>query len=582
MVLPNVQNRLSRLCKNEPKFDVRPESMQQEDKDSARENLDILKYAWQQPGVELNRKRIDLAQWYQQCGHAYIRITWDKTLGRELYNPETGEPLGEKEGDIRADILSGFEVFPDPLAKSDDEVNYYTVAKVRKLDYFRAHYGEKGKAVKQEDAWLLSTKYEMKINGLTNRGDARNNTNVLQNAAIELSYYEKPSPAHPKGRHIVVANGVLLKDDSLTFGEIPITKFDDIKVAGKFYSEAVITHLRSLQDQYNRNIKIRSEWVNAMLRGKYIAARGHGLMEESLNDDGTEVVEYDPVPGVDRPSRMDIPQIPQYAYTDNEVIDKKFAEICGISEVSKGQLPSASIPALGMQLLAEQDETRIGIQIASNEHQWAKVGSHILKMIKEQYTTPRKRKESGKNGEYLVTEFTGDNILDNPDVVVVPNSTVPTSKTLRRQELINLYGQGLLGDPADPAVREKLLSLLEYGDISEVWLDRSIDMQQVKKSIMELEEGMLPMVSEFDNHALHIQEKNRYRKSDKFDLLDAKKKQNFITNMNIHLDWIVRLSAPPQEIAPPSAEEAVMRQDAEQEEIAGPASFAAIEQEPEI
>jgi len=585
LILPNIQNRLARLCKNPPKFDVRPDSMTQEDKDKARANLEILKAIWDQNGVELNEKRIDLMQWAQQCGHAYVRTSWDETLGEDLYDPITGEPIGKKSGDIRCDIHSGFEVFADPLAKNDREWSWAAVVKVRKLDYFAMHYGEKGKAVKAEEAWLLSVQYENKINGLNTRGDTNNGPTMMKNAAIEISYYERKCEKYPKGRHIVVANGVLLQDKELLIGEIPLVKFDDIKVAGKFYSEAVITHLRPLQDQFNRNLRVRADWLNRMLRGKFLAAKGHGLMEEALNDDGTEVVEYDPVPNAAEPHVMQMPTIPQYAYTDNDDIKQQFAEICGIGEVSKGQLPSASIPAIGMQLLAEQDETRIGVQTLANENSWARVGRQMLLMAKEQYTIPRKRKQAGKNGEYIVDEYSSEDILSNPDVVVIPNSTVPTSKALRRQELMNLYTQGLLGDPMDPSVREKLLNWLEYGDIGEVWLDRSIDMQQIKKSIKMLEEGQVPTVSEFDNHPLHIQEKNRYRKSEKFDLLDPMSQQNFMNDMNTHLDFIVEQTTPPEAIREPSAEEAVMAQNAEAEQMENEINMqdanAAIEQVPE-
>jgi hypothetical protein len=74
----------------------------------------------------------------------------------------------------------------------------------------------------------------------------------MKNSAIEISFKEKPSKKHPYGRHMIVANGVKLKDDVLPIDELPMIKFDDIVVGGKFNSEAIITHLRPLQDHLNR------------------------------------------------------------------------------------------------------------------------------------------------------------------------------------------------------------------------------------------------------------------------------------------------------------------------------------------
>lgn len=562
MVLPTAQNRLARLCKNAPKFDIRPESGSQDDKDKARENMEILTQLWEQEGIKLNKKRIPLIQWAQQCGHSFVKIGWDENLGQPMKNPVNGEFDGY-EGDVRADICSAFEVFVDPLAKDIEDAQWLVQAKVRKLDYFCTHYEERGGAVKEEGAWLLSVQYEQRINSLNKAGPMSSGTGEqMKNAAIELSYYEKRSRKHPNGRHVVVANGVLLKDDELIFGEIPFTKFDDVMIAGKFYSEAIITHLRPLQDQKNRIISLRSEWTNKLLRGKYLAAKGHGISNESINDQGDEIVQYDPVPNTLPPSQMQIPVIPQYAYQEEDRIDKAFDEISGISDVSKGQLPSASIPAVGMQLLQEQDETRIGIQTEWTEDGFARVGRHLLLTARAMYKTPRKRKLAGKNGEYNIKEFTGEDIGETVDVTVIRGSTNPTSKILRRQELFNLYSQGILGDPQDPKVRESFLGKLEFGDIGEVWLDQSLDMQQIKKTLQEIEEGITPEVNEFDNHEMHLQEKNRYRKSDKFDLLGPERQALLIADMNIHLDDIVKLTTPPQAIQAPSVDDQIAKDDA--------------------
>lgn len=560
-ILPTCQNRLARLCKNPPKFDIRPNSSTQDDKDAARQNMEILTMLWDQDGIKLNEQRIALYMWAQQAGHAYIKVGWDDCLGKPMLDPISGEFMGY-EGDIRADICSPFEIFVDPLAKTLDEATWVIQAKVRKLDYFKTHYPGIGEAVKEEGAWLLSVQYEQRINSLNSAGPMASATSLqMKNSAIELSYYEKRSKNHPNGRHIVCANGVLLKNDELLIGEIPFAKFDDILIAGKFYSEAIITHLRPLQDQLNKLYMLRAAWTNRLLKGKYIAAKGHGLNQEALNDNDTEVVEYTPLPNAVPPTAMQIPVIPQYAYTEENNIEKQFFDISGISEVSRGQLPAAGVPAVGMQLLQEQDETRIGIQTEANENSWAKVGKFLLLTAQKQYETPRLLKKSGKMGEYSIKQFQGQDIKGNVDVTVLRGSTIPTSKSLRRQELLNIFGQGLLGDPMDSKVKEKVLQMLEYGDIGEVWLDQSLDMQQIKKTITQIEAGQVPNVNEMDNHSLHIQEKNRYRKSEKFDNLDPQNQQIMLADIEAHLEAFVKLTTPPAAITPPDPGAAVAAQD---------------------
>lgn len=538
-ILPNFQIRQARLCKNPPRYDVRPNSSDQDDKDAAQLSLKIINDVWDKERI--NQKRIELMAWMQQCGHAYVKVLWDDTKGKMITDPETGENIYE--GEIGIEVMSAFEVFPDPLAKTDDDAQFLIEAHVRPIQYFRQKYPEKGHLVKEESTYLSSLQNLQKVNNSTNMGPSGSGSTSVPHSAIEKCLYEKPSRKYPKGRMVVVANGVLLIDKELPCGQIPIVKFDDVIVAGKYYSESILTHARPLQDQYNKLITRRSKWVNQLLAGKYIAARDAGLGKEALNDD-TEVVEYDTVPNAAPPQAMSVPMIPQYAYQEEDRLERLLSELFGIGEVDKSQLPSASIPAIGMQLLVEQTDTRIGITTEHNEYSYAKVGSLILDYAEKYYTTERTMKEAGFSGEYLVHKVTGEAIKGNKDVIVIRGSTLPGSKVLKRQEILNLYSQGILGDPADPSLREKVLSQLEYGDLAESWKDISLDKAQIKKSIEDIKRGKQPEVHEMDNHKLHITQKNQFRKSDAFDRLAPEQQFMFEHDVEEHIQWLTKLTNP--------------------------------------
>ena len=543
-ILSRSQNRMSRLCKNPPKYDVRPNSNDAEDKDSARLGLEVINNIWDKQMV--NKKRLDLTMWFQQCGYAFIKTCWDTNIGKPMLNPETGEM--EPEGDVRIEIVSPFEVYVDPLAKSMEEVRWLVHAKVRKLDYFRETY-ELGYLVKEESAWLTSIQYEMRINNLSQQGggEGGNTQAQMKNAAIELTYYEMPTKNHPNGRQCVTACGVLLEDKDLPIGEIPFAKFDDVLIAGKFQSESVITHARPIQDQFNRLITKRAEWTNRLLAGKFSAPRGHGINSEALTDQSGEVIEWNINPGAPnggRPDYMQIPSIPQYAYVEEERLETMLDDIFGINEISRGQLPAAGIPAIGMSFLQEQDETRIGVVTENNEYSYAITASHILKYVGKYYIMPRMLKVAGDSLAYTVKEFTGKDLRDNFDVICIRGSTIPNSKTLKRQELINAYQQGFFGDPQDSKVRMKLLKMLEYGDIAEAWEDQALDERQAKDQIEMIERGEIPPRNEFDNHEWHLIAKNRFRKSDKYKVLDEVKKNILMQDLEYHIAALTDIANP--------------------------------------
>lgn len=547
-ILPTVQNRLARLLKNEPRWQVRPKSGDEEDKDAARLSEQVILQLWDQ--LSINRKRIDLTMWLQQCGISYFKLCWDETLGKKRVFPVPNQETGEvqyqvvAEGDIRVDVCSFFEIFPDPYAKSWDENNDLIQAKIRPLDYFQLQYPESGHLVKEEDCWLNSLAYESRINSInTTTGTAGQPASQLKNSAIEISYYEKPSKQHPYGRHLIIANGVKLKDDVLPVDELPFTKFDDIVVGGKFNAEAIITHLRPLQDQINRGKQMRAAWVNRMLTGKIIAARGHNIAAEAFNDQSGEIVYYDMLPNTPEPHQFTMPAIPQYAYEEERTLKDDMNDTAGINEASRGQLPSSSIPAIGMQLLVEQDDTRIGVETESHEHSYADLGRLLLKYVAKYYETPRLLKIVGENMEYTVREYKGQDINENFDVTVIRGSTLPGSKVLKRQEILNLHQQGYFGNPQDPLVVQNTLSMLEYGDEYQGWKRVALRKAQVQRGIKMIEErGEKPPVSELDDHAMWIQELDNYRLTEKYEKLPPPLQTMVLELINEHTIYIQELT----------------------------------------
>lgn len=551
-ILPTVQRRQARLCKNDPRYEVKPDDASQDARDTARLEQEILESYWEKERI--NEKRLNMMIGLQQCGHFYLGVNWNTEKGEILESPpspsddkDSDEYSGdgcEYEGDVDVEIVSPFEIFPDPLATSVEDARWIIRAKVRNLEYFRMHYPERGHLVKEEGAWLLSVQNEMRIQSMVGQGPAQTGVEAqMKNAAIEIIYYEKRSKDYPNGRMVILASDVLLLDGELPVGEIPLAKFDDIPITGKYYPEALVTHLRPIQDQFNRLVSKRARWTNLMLTGKWLAARGHQLQQEAMTNDSGEVVWHTPVPGAPPPSQMQVPVIPQYAYTEEDRLNGMFYDIAGEGEVSRGILPSAGIPAIGMELLLEQDQTRIGAETAQHEYAFARLGKLILMYVEKFVTNDRLLKLSDPTEQYIVKKFRGEDLKSTHDVTVVKGSLAPSSTAVNRNNVMNLYTSGLLGDPGDPQVKSKVLRDLEYGDTRTIWIDQSIDMAQIKQSLQMIEEGLVPEVSEFDNHTLHLQEKNRYRKTDKFTNLDPQRQAIFLNDMDEHLKWLQRLTA---------------------------------------
>jgi hypothetical protein len=280
-----------------------------------------------------------------------------------------------------------------------------------------------------------------------------------------------------------------------------------------------------------------------MLTGKVIAARGHNIAAEAFNDQSGEMIKYDHLPNVPEPHALQMPVIPQYAYEEEKTLKDDMNDTAGINEASRGQLPSSSIPAIGMQLLVEQDDTRIGIETECHEYSYADLGRILLKFVDKYYETERLLKTVGENLEYTIKKFKGTDIRENFDVHVIRGSTLPGSKVLKRQEIMNLHQQGYFGNPQDPLVVQNVLSMLEYGDEYQGWKKIALRKAQINRGIKMIEEeGMKPPVSEFDDHALWMQELDDYRISEKFGKLSPQQQSIVLELINDHEGWIRQIA----------------------------------------
>jgi len=102
------------------------------------------------------------------------------------------------EGDIRVDVSSFFEVFPDPLAKTWKELQYLIQAKVRNISYYPLQYPDKGNLLR--GGRMASTPWHTKqgINAInTTSGTAGTSATQLKNSAIELAITKNQSKKIP-------------------------------------------------------------------------------------------------------------------------------------------------------------------------------------------------------------------------------------------------------------------------------------------------------------------------------------------------------------------------------------------------
>jgi hypothetical protein len=194
------------------------------------------------------------------------------------------------------------------------------------------------------------------------------------------------------------------------------------------------------------------------------------------------------------------------------------------------------------------------------------LGGHYLKFVSNYWNEERLIRVTGMESFLEARRWKGSDLRGNTDVRVQSGSALPQSKAARQALLTEFMQYGWI-DPASG------LEVLELNGLDKIVEDFLVDKRQAQRENMKLmdidpeivkglngppvgpdgqpvigEDGSpvdpltgqphqpqpaMP-VNSWDNHAVHIQVHNQFRKSQQFELLDPAIKQEFELHVQLH------------------------------------------------
>lgn len=534
-----VRTEHAKIFKNRVIMSVNPASSEDEDLGAAKVGDKVA--AWVEYDKKLQTKDSRLVLWGLTTRIAFMHPYWNPALG-QLANPETGE----HEGDVDFDVLSCFEVKFDRAATCWDDVAWACKIKVRTVDYIKRVYGVD---VKPESGITRNNLYDVKMSFLPMESEIR--YQPLENVARVFEYWEKPTVEYPWGQRITYAGDkILYVLDDIGFGaeddterELPFYPYVHIDLPGSVSGTNNVEQCRPQQKEYNRT---RSQIIDSKDLTSYPKlARERGSVDDEIDNEIGGIVEYNS--GGTPPKYINPPQIGADAYQNCQQILEEMNFISGQNQVA--QAPNDASGYL-MELLIEEDDTVLAPSIENYISCKQAYMSYVLKMIRFRYIAPRTLRVVGKDSLPDLMEFTGTD-LTSWDVRVERGSLMATSRVARRAEIMNLVNMGVLDRVRD---RDKILQMFEFGMIDDLYNEVEQDTRQAKKEQANWEAGQIETnpgkaVREFFNHAVHIAEHNRWRKTDKYEALDPVR-QNLIDMHVMAHEMLLAQQQPPIMIPP--------------------------------
>jgi hypothetical protein len=524
---PKVRARLAKHLKNRPGPVVRPATSELKARLKARATTKALDYIWRK--LQLERAYSTAKRWSAITDHGYWWFSWDeKALARLAVKGPNGEMqvVIAPVGDIDIEVGSPWEVgVADPTISYIGFQPWITRTKRRPLSYCEARFPDKAKYItpdgEEPTGENAGDRYAQQLGRLAQTGGGAGlalspstDTNTGKRSGepyvLVKEYFERPCDAYPKGRYIVVGGGVVLKEqDELPYfydfqmNPYPVVDFLDHEQAGQYWGTTIAAQAVPIQREYNDNRTAVRDHNRLMKHPKLLVFKQHNLAPGSWTADAGEVIVSNWMPGLQPPTPWVPPPINADVWRTLEMADLEIQDLFQIFPEAEGQVGKTT-SGFQTNLVQEANDAVHAPDIRLDEMAIEESAYKVRRLMKLGYSPARLFTVMGKGLEPEVFEFHRDDIDEGAEIVVEAGSALPQLKAARMQAVMEMWTAGLLGDPADPAARQKALTMLEMGTNEDVFDSARRDEELATLETKQIEDGAMVNPPEFfHNHDVH-------------------------------------------------------------------------------
>lgn len=533
-IAPLIETRIANLKKINYMMKVKPATNELDDYAKAETSTSILQYA--QKSSDFESKKNTMIYWNELCGNCFWLSWWDKNKGEKFaveHEIEIDEKGARKDketayyqGDLDYGLITPYEIYPESIFKQTVEAQRSIILEqVKTVDEIYDLYGIKAEGSNVETFALTPVG--------SGGGFGYENTTVtlghrsIDNAAKVITYFEKPSKHRPNGQMIItVGDSELVYYGDLPYGRIPIVQTVCCEVAGQFFGKSVIERLIPIQRAYNGCINRIHEYIKQIALGSYMVEEGSVDIEEYEENGkapGAMLVYRN---GYNPPVPIQNGNLPSEIMTERYNLKNDMEYAAGVSQLMvNGATPSGVTSGTAISNLMEIDNTRLSLTGDHIRNSIRKLAVVWLEIYKRYAATHRIIKYMGSNNIGKAIIWSGKDI-NSYDIEYVTENELLMSEDMQKQRFFEAYNMGLFTDKdgrIPERVKQRALEFMKIGNYSDIMNINLLQVQAAQRENVFFENGVIPEVSEFDEHEIHIEEHLRYILQMDFQILKIKK-----------------------------------------------------------
>ena len=533
-IAPLVETRIANLKKINFMMKVKPATNELDDYAKAETSTSVLQHT--QKISDFESKKNTSISWNELTGNCFWLSWWDKDKGEKyavekiLDVDENGVQQNKEtayfQGDLDYGLITPYEIYPESIFKQTVEAQRSIILEqVKTVDDIYDLYGVKVEGSNVET-------FELTPVG-SGGGFGYENTTVtighrtVDNAEKVITYFERPSKHKPNGQMIIiVGDDNLVYYGDLPYSRIPIVQTVCIEVAGQFFGKSTIERMIPIQRAYNGCVNRIHEYIKHIAIGSYIAEEGSIDIEEYEQNGQAPGAMLVYKQGTNPPVPIPNGALPSEIMTERYNLKQDMEYAAGVSQLMVyGQAPTGMTSGKALNALTEIDNTRLSLTGDNIRNSIRKLAIMWLEIYKKYATTHRIVNYVGGNNIGKAIVWSNEDI-NSYDVDYVTENELLMSEDAQKQNFFDAYNLGLFTDKngvIPPRVKHKALEYMKCGNYSDIMSIDQLQIQAAQRENVFFENGVIPEVSEFDEHEIHIEEHLRYVLQMDFQLLKNRK-----------------------------------------------------------
>lgn len=469
VISARIDTNVARVTASRPDVVILPRTSNEGDKEAAEEARAVVDHYEE---VNDGRRQLSDMATYALIGTtAYLWAWWDAEAMADVpvIDPLTGMVSGiEKQpvGELHESIIYGHQVYIDPRVKRFEDAAWVMVEEQVGIGEIQRRYGTPVQADAQNRAGLLDASDGAIAAPMWGQFQE------LGRSATVQTYWERPSDEYKKGRTVVkVGRYVLRYLEELPCGVVPLVPLGFRSRLNSPYDRNMVCDLAG--PQRDRNL-IRSRFMG-MLRDAAKttlveeSGSGTGADLESLIEEGPRIRRIKYLKGGTAPQFVPV-QVPDAQLLNAiDLCDREMDDITSVHSVSAGGGDPNAKSGVAIRMLQDSDRTAMAIFMQRVER-FIEERARMRVLFASHYVQEPRAwgMDDMTNPQEAITDL--ERLRSGAAITlrVIEASGTDRTPEVMDQQIIEWFGMGALGNPADPMTRALLFKCLSSPAASRV------------------------------------------------------------------------------------------------------------------